>query len=109
MGQQIQVLDLVRQPIASCGYFLDEDISITVTGLRLGEEVYADLAEVEERVKPTPVDRIMRAAPNAEFRYPARRVPRFAARRGRPLPAKRMSQNLSCRSLCQPPTGDERD
>ncbi len=50
MGEPIRIIDLARQMIAMAGLVPDEDIPITITGLRPGEKLHEELVTEEERV-----------------------------------------------------------
>jgi FlaA1/EpsC-like NDP-sugar epimerase len=50
MGEPIRIMDLARQMIAMAGLVPEEDIAITVTGLRPGEKLHEELVTEEEHV-----------------------------------------------------------
>jgi FlaA1/EpsC-like NDP-sugar epimerase len=67
MGEQIRVADLARNMILLSGHVPDQDIKITYTGLRPGEKMYEELFDSDERVEPTPHEKIKRAVGRFAF------------------------------------------
>jgi FlaA1/EpsC-like NDP-sugar epimerase len=58
MGQPVRIIDLARQMILRSGLRPDEDIQITITGIRPGEKLYEELAGSDEQTRPTSHARI---------------------------------------------------
>ncbi len=61
MGEPVRIMDLARDMIRLSGLRVDEDIEITVTGLRPGEKLYEELYSTDEQHLPTGHDKIMTA------------------------------------------------
>lgn len=64
MGEQMRVLDVARDVIRLEGFIPDEEITIQFTGLGPTERLYEELANPDESVAPSPVERIMRVRSN---------------------------------------------
>jgi FlaA1/EpsC-like NDP-sugar epimerase len=62
MGESIRIVDVARQMIRLAGLRPDEDIKITFTGLRPGENLYEELFDRDERRLPAVVDGVLVAA-----------------------------------------------
>lgn len=60
MGQPVKIVDLANNLITLSGY-KPEDIGIQFVGLRPGEKLYEELWISEEKMLPTPHEKIMRA------------------------------------------------
>jgi FlaA1/EpsC-like NDP-sugar epimerase len=59
MGRPVRIVDLVRELIRLSGLEADKDISIVFSGIRAGEKIEEELVMPDERLVPTPFDRIM--------------------------------------------------
>jgi FlaA1/EpsC-like NDP-sugar epimerase len=65
MGQPVRIADLARHMIELSGFVPDEDIEIVFTGLRPGEKLHEELADEDEGVLATELDRILTLATKA--------------------------------------------
>lgn len=63
MGQPVKIIDLARQMIRLSGHKPDEDIKISVIGLRPGEKLYEEVVHSDESIMPTKTKSIMKVAP----------------------------------------------
>ena len=58
MGERVKLTQLARDLIRLAGLVPEQDIEITYTGLRPGEKLYEELANLGEVLEPTAVDKI---------------------------------------------------
>jgi FlaA1/EpsC-like NDP-sugar epimerase len=61
MGEPVRIMDLARDMIQLSGLRVDDDIEITITGLRPGEKLYEELYSDQEQHLPTRHEKIMTA------------------------------------------------
>src|SRR3954464_9222549 len=61
MGEPVRILDLARNMITLAGYEPDVDVAIEFIGPRPGEKLREELFNGDEKARPTPADRIVRA------------------------------------------------
>ncbi len=62
MGEPIAIIELAKTMIRLSGLEPERDIAIEIVGARRGEKLHEDLFNPYERLQPTPVQKIMRAA-----------------------------------------------
>jgi FlaA1/EpsC-like NDP-sugar epimerase len=65
MGEPVRIMDLARDMIQLSGLRVDDDIEITITGLRPGEKLYEELYSEQEQHLSTKHEKIMTAVGQA--------------------------------------------
>jgi FlaA1/EpsC-like NDP-sugar epimerase len=63
MGQPVRILELAQRMIRLSGLAVGNDIEVRITGVRPGEKLAEELAEIEEQATPTPHPSIVRLRP----------------------------------------------
>jgi FlaA1/EpsC-like NDP-sugar epimerase len=62
MGEPVSIMQLARDMIELSGFVPDRDVAVEIIGPRPGEKLDEELFNPFERVMPTPVEKIQRAA-----------------------------------------------
>src|SRR5690606_21921247 len=71
MGQPVRIADLAKHMIELSGFVPGEDIEIVYTGLRPGEKLHEELADENESVVGTELERILTLSTTARREHPA--------------------------------------